>query len=432
MLFPRGFFLKKTHPFDYAWAPFALLALFYFGGLWQRPMFDLEYDFAAWTGRFEPFKVRFGSAAATLLTAAALYLFMKTKDRVCGMLSAGIYLSTGTVFAAGTAADSTAYFTLGSTLLLCSLYDVVIHRKFLAAAGAAAGAVLAGYAAVKMPVPAFRFAYYGWYLCGLFPWLLFLPVLLDGGLKRTADGPGIDFRTPLPRMVLIGIGAGIAALIFLREWTAGMPFLALLCAMALQEFTKAHPDMARLDKLIFHWLKLFAMCGILLVLGFVMVRFGKIKPFPLPGNMTITVFALLMLLGWFYMARREKRLEGKIFYIAMGSAFFLCGSPAMMPARMTAEHAPAEMLRRIWPKDAAGIYGTKIQTTPELANTLRYSRACKSFGVVPQDKMTVTPGQYTVFLVQEKEVKLLPPPQRKIVLRAPGIAVLEYNTEFKK
>lgn len=421
---------KSTHPFDYAWAPFALLALFYLGGLWQRPMFDPEYGFAVWAGRFAPFKVRFGSAAATLLTAAVLYLFMKGKDRVCGMITAGIYLSGGVVFAAGTAADSTAYFTLGFTLLLCSLYDVVIHRKFLAAVGAAAGGILAGYAVLQMPVPAFRFAYYGWYLCGLFPWLLFLPVLLDGGLKRSADGPGIDFRTALPRMALIGIAAGFAALFLLREWTAGMPFLALLCAMALQEFAKAHPDMARLDKLIFHWLKLFAMCGILLVVGFVMVKFGKIKPFPLPGNMTISIFALLMLLGWFYMARREKRLEGKIFYIAMGSAFFLCGSPAMMPSRMTAEHAPAEMLRRIWPQDAAGIYGTKIQTTPELANMLRYSRACKSFGAVPLDKMTVKPGQYTVFLVREKEAKQLPPAQRKIVLRAPGLAVLEYNLEY--
>lgn len=420
--------MKKTgHPFDYAWAPFALLALFYFGGLWQRPMFDLEYSFAAWTGMRQLFQVRFGSAAATLLTAGVLYLFMRNRDRVTGGIAACIYLSTGVVFAAGTAADRTAYFTLGMTLFICSLWDVITRRKIFAVAGAAAGGILAGYAVTRMPVPAFRFEYYGWYLMGLFPWLLFLPVLLDGGLKRTADGPGIDFKTPVPRMAVFGIIIGLGALV-LREWTAAMPFLALLEAMALQEYAKAQPEMKRFDKLLFHWFKLFAMCGVMLIVGFLLVRTGKINPFPLPSHMLMTVFALLMLLLWLYMARRERRLAGKCCYISLGAAFFLCGMPALLPAGITAKHAPAEMVRRVWPKGHSSLF----ITTPELADTLWYSIPGKRFTVVPLDKIVVPPGKHTVLLIRAKDTSKLPVPQQRIVMRSSGLAVLEYQMEYKK
>ena len=419
---------KSGHPFEYIWAPFALLTLFYLGGLWQRPMFDLEYPFAAWTGYHAPFQVRFGSAAATLLTAGVLYLFMRTRDRVTGMIAVCIYLASGIVFAAGTAADRTAYFTLGLTLFITSLCDLVTRKKFTAVIGAAAGAVLTGYAVMQMPPTAFQWSFYGWYLLGLCPWLLFLPVLLDGGLKRTPDGPGIDFKKIVPRMAAAGIAAGLAALLFLREWTAMMPFLAILCAMALQEYAAKQPEMARFNKLIFHWLKLFAMCGVMLAVGYFLVRLGKIKPFPLPSNMVMSIFALLMLLLWFHMARRESRLVGKCCYIALGSAFFLCGLPALLPARISVQHAPAEMLGKLCPKSSHALF----LTTPELADTLWYSVPGKRFAVAPLDKMIVPPGKHTVILVREKEAAKLPPARKKIVLRASGLAILEYNTEIEK
>lgn len=419
---------KSGHPFEYIWAPFALLTLFYLGGLWQRPMFDLEYPFAAWTGYHAPFQVRFGSAAATLLTAGVLYLFMRTRDRVTGMIAVCIYLASGIVFAAGTAADRTAYFTLGLTLFITSLCDLVTRKKFTAVIGAAAGAVLTGYAVMQMPPTAFQWSFYGWYLLGLCPWLLFLPVLLDGGLKRTSDGPGIDFKNIVPRMAAAGIAAGLAALLFLREWTAMMPFLAILCAMALQEYAAKQPEMTRFNKLIFHWLKLFAMCGVMLAVGYFLVRLGKIKPFPLPSNMVMSIFAIMMLLVWFHMARRESRLVGKCCYIALGSAFFLCGLPALLPARISVQHAPAEMLGKLCPKSSHVLF----LTTPELADTLWYSVPGKRFAVAPLDKMIVPPGKHTVILVREKEAAKLPPARKKIVLRASGLAILEYNTEIEK
>ena len=109
-------------------------------------------------------------------------------------------------------------------------------------------------------------------------------------------------------------------------------------------------------------------------------------------------------------------------------AFFLCGLPALLPARISVQHAPAEMLGKLCPKSSHVLF----LTTPELADTLWYSVPGKRFAVAPLDKMIVPPGKHTVILVREKEAAKLPPARKKIVLRASGLAILEYNTEIEK
>ena len=422
--------MKKTvKARAYAWVPFALLALFYLGGLWQRPMFDLEYPFALWMKSHSPAPgflnrtaamIRLGSALATLMTAGTIFLFLRRRDRQTGGLAAAVYLSSGIVYAAGTAADHAAYFTLGFTVAVCALADLVLRKKAIHFFGLAAGAALAAYAMTQMPPTAFRWTYWPWYLVGFFPYLLILPVLIAGGRK-------IGFRAAVPRTAAVGGILGFAALA-VGEWTAGMPFLALLIALALRGYAELEPDLARLDRLIRHWVRVFAVCGILLAAGHALVRFGKVRPFPLPNNLIMTLFAILILVVWFAMAAKEKRFAAKVCFFALGAAFLLCGVPAMLSAATVARHAPAEMLRRCWPQGADGI-GMTVATTPELLPALRYADVTK----IVYEKNTETmpplirPGARTILLVRESDSRKLPAARRKIVLRAAGLAIMEYE-----
>ena len=403
---------------DRAWVPFALLALFYLGGLWQRPMFDLEYLFAFWLGRDLPaFLVRLGSALATLMTAAALYLFLRRRDRLAGGMAAAVFLSFGTVFAAGTAADRTAYFTLGFTVAVCASADLVLRKRPLYLLGIAAGSALAAFACFQMPPTAFRWAFWPWYLLGLFPYFLFLPVLIAGGRR-------IGFRAAVPRTAAVGTLLGFAALA-LGEWTAGLPFLAVLIALALERYAEADPALARFDRLLKHWARLFAAAGILLVTGYCLFKFGKVLTFPLPNNMTMTVFAVLIFVVWSFMAAREKRLEVKTCYLALGAAFFLCGLPAMIPASTVLRHTPAELVRRCWPQGNPVF----VAADPDLRPMLYWAKVASYVAPLVPARMpqSIRPGVRTVLVVREPDSRSLPAARRKIVLRPAGLAILEYE-----
>jgi len=411
--------LEKTGKVpDRAWVPFALLALFYLGGLWQRPMFDLEYPFAMWLGRDLPaFSVRLGSALATLLTAGTLFCFLRRRDRTAGGMAAAVFLSFGAVFAAGTAADRTAYFTLGFTVAVCASADLVLRKKPVHLLGLGLGVALCAYALTRMPPTAFRREFWPWYLLGFFPYLLFLPVLAAGGRR-------IGFRAAVPRTAVAGTLLGFAALA-LGEWTAGLPFLAVLTALALARYAETDPQMTRFDRLLKHWVKVFSAAGILLVAGYCLFRFGKVRAFPLPNNMTMTVFAILILVVWSVMASREPRLEVKTCYLALGAAFFLCGLPAMIPAETLLRRTPAELVRRCWPQGAPAF----VAVAPELRPMLYWAKVAPHAAPVRPDRMPKLIGSAgrVVLLVREPDSRLLPFARRKIVLRTAGLAIMEYE-----
>ena len=409
---------KSVKAPEHAWVPFALLALFYLGGLWQRPMFDLEYPFAFWLGRDLPaFLVRLGSALATLMTAAALYLFLRRRDRTAGGMAAAVFLSFGMVFAAGTAADRTAYFTLGFTVAGCALADLVLRKKPVHLFGLAAGCALAVFASLRMPPTAFRWVFWPWYLLGFFPYLLFLPVLVAGGRR-------IGFRAAVPRTAAAGTLLGFAALA-LGEWTAGLPFLAVLTALAFKRYAEADPEMTRFDRLLKHWARFFAAAGILLAAGYCLFKFGKVRAFPLPNNMTMTVFAILILVVWSFMATRDGRLEVKTCYLALGAAFFLCGLPAMIPASTILRHTPAELVRRCWPQGKVAF----VAADPDLRPMMYWAKVASYVAPLAPARMpeAIRPGMRTVLVVRETDSRSLPAARRRIVLRPAGLAILEYE-----
>ena len=115
--------------------------------------------------------------------------------------------------------------------------------------------------------------------------------------------------------IMYMMGAGIGALVAIYV------ILAVLIALALERYAEADPEMVRFDRLLKHWARFFAAAGILLVAGYCLFKFGKVLTFPLPNNMTMTVFAVLIFVVWSFMAAREKRLEVKTCYLALGAAF---------------------------------------------------------------------------------------------------------------
>jgi len=404
--------------------PFVLLALFYLGGLWQRPMYLDEYAFAVWTGQLpcSDFLLRLPGAVATLLTAGAVRVFMKKHDRETGGMAAALFLALGIVYAAGTMAAAAPFFTLGFTVLVFSFAEWILEKEFRGIIGIALGTGLAYYAGTRMPQIPFRKEHLGLAALGLFPLLLILPVLISGCRK-------LNFAKTPERAAAAGALLGIGA-VFFGQWTAAAPFLALLAALGLREYAAENPEMLRLDRMLRHWIKLFMVLGILLAAGFLLAKFGRIRAFLLPGNMVMTLFSFLILTVWYFMAVRDRKLPGKMTFFALGSAFFLCGLPAMVPDRVTAKQAPAEIIRRLWPKDADGVHGIAA-VTPELENVLRFAGCAGKISVIPADQLhRILPpsaGAAAAVLLPAKSASGMPPAWRKIVLRGSDIAILEYR-----
>ena len=171
--------MKAVRPLIFIVLPLVL----YFGTIWQRPLFSpdeiryaeipremlasgdwvvprlagmlyfekpvLGYWLIAGSMKIfgeNPFAVRFPGAAATLLTALLVYLWGRRADGdELGLAAAGIYLTTGLVFAVGTFAVLDAPFTFLVILALVSAYFADLEPRrwrrwlYLALAGVGLG-----------------------------------------------------------------------------------------------------------------------------------------------------------------------------------------------------------------------------------------------------------------------------------------------------
>ena len=364
--------------------------------------------------------VRLPGMAATILTAWILYLFVRKRDEYTAGMAAALFLALGNVFIAGTAADQAPFFTLGLTLFLVSATKFWTEKAWIFVPGMAAGAAILWYAVGFMPLPAFRLAYTPWFLLGLFPLLLLIPVLAAGA-RRT------DCRTPEMQLALAGMAAGLA-FFFIGEFTSAMPFLALFAAEAMTRYGQSDPGYRRLNRLLRHWIKVFLAAGILLMACILWVRFGKANPFPMPGNPAVSCFALIVMLVWFFMAMRESGLFVKIAFFSLGAAFFLCGVPAMIPPKVLTVSAPAPLVAKYW---NGADRRQKVFATPEIVSLLRYSHTAKGIcAVLPAKELAgifQEEQPHFVILRNKADVPLFPPANRKRVIPPARIIILEYD-----
>ena len=429
--------------------PLAAIALLYGCGAWFRPLLGQEeyvntvFPGNGVAGLLMKTGADLGSARifpllATLLTGAVLWAFLQLRSRQTAAWTAGLYLTTAMVFAAGTSAWKVSFFALAWVLLCFGGAETWLQRERkkriccgIAAAAGAAGCWL--FLPVLLQSPDLRDgALLPYLLIGTMPGLLLLSPVSAGWTQ-------MDWKSPLTRIALTGFAGGLLlAWLGPAGFFAAIPFGALLLVQGLEAYFEMDLECSRWNRVIRSWVLIAAGGALTILILQTGARFqwlpADCAPYGIRGRYTMVIFAAVIVCAWWQMSIKESRRTVKFYSFLTGIAFLLVAMPALLPREILLKAAPAEAL-----KHYAGLQtDPKVEGSRQLLIDRDLIPAASCAGIslhyarTPEDVVDIrgfiaAKKRPVIIITRRRSPSEYPGPSRRTVLSDAGIHILEFD-----